>query len=217
MSQPPDNLIELPFGKAAPEEVFEGGPPPPDLRVAAVEACLFANPGVLSTLQLAVALRSDEPTVLSSLEALSQRLVSSGSGLRLVQVAEGWQLRTEARMAPWVAAIRGTRPFKLSRAALETLSVIAYRQPVAKAVVDEIRGVDCGGVLRMLLERGLVRAVGRSDEPGRPLTYGTAPLFLHTFGLRSLADLPNLRDFRALESDDAEAGPVNVIPFGEPR
>lgn len=209
----PDNVVELPL----PEEAEQGGPPPPEMVLAAVEACLFANPGVLSLLQLAIALRLDEPTVLAALEQLAARLTGNSSGLRLVQVAEGWQLRTDARLAPWVAAIRGGRPFKLSRAALETLAVIAYRQPVAKAVVDEIRGVDCGGVLRMLLERGLVRTVGRADEPGRAITYGTSPQFLHTFGLRNLAELPTLRDLRSLESDDAEHGPINVLPFQDHR
>lgn len=212
MSDLPDNVIPLSFGEPAAPTV---GPPPPELFQAALEACLFANPAILTENQLSTALRSSPSQVREALLALQQKFETLGSGIRLIQAGEGWQLRTDARLSTWVAAIRGVRPFKLSRAALETLAVIAYRQPVSKGVVDEIRGVDCGGVLRMLLERGLVRSVGRSDEPGHPLSYSTTPAFLHTFGIRSLSDLPTLRDLRALSSDDAES--ANVLPFGESR
>jgi segregation and condensation protein B len=112
-----------------------------------------------------------------------------------------------------VAAVRGGRPFRLSKPALETLAVVAFRQPVSKGAIDDIRGVDSGGILRSLLERGLVKLAGRSEEPGRPMLYGTTPAFLTLFGMRSLADLPTLRDLRALADDDPEAGVAPVVPF----
>ena len=211
MAENPENVI--PFPSHTLEDT--GGPPPDDLRLAALEACLFANPSVLTVPQLAQALRLREEDVLEDLGLLQEQLVRNRSGIRLVAVGEGWQLRTEARLASYVAAIRGARPFKLTRAALETLSVIAYRQPISKGVIDEIRGVDCGGVLRMLLERGLVTSVGRTDEPGRAITYGTTSQFLHTFGMRNLQELPPLREIRDLVRDDARESPV--IPFELPE
>lgn len=218
MAEDDDNVIELrpraPGAPATPGIVGlveppaagaddgELGPPPAELLIPAVEACLFAVAGVVTVAQLAAALKVDEGTVEGALEALRERQIRTGSGIRLVPVGEGWQLRTEPRMATWVASIRGGKPLKLSRAALETLAIVAFRQPVSKGVVDDIRGVDCGGVMRMLLDRGLVRTAGRSDEPGRPMVYGTTPAFLELFGMRSLADLPTLRDLRALQPGD---------------
>ncbi len=208
-----DNVVRLhPEAPRAPEP--DGtGPPPPELVIAAVEACLFAVSGVVTVAQLAQALRVDSSIVGGALEALGERLRRTGAGVRLAPVGDGWQLRTEARMAPWVAAIRGGKPVKLSRPAIETLAVIAFRQPISKSVVDDLRGVDCGGVLRMLLDRGLVRVTGRSEEPGRPITYGTTPAFLELFGMRSLADLPTLKDLRVLREDDS-GGPFRD---GEPE
>ena len=177
-------------------------PPPTALLVPAVEACLFAVGGVVTLTQLCSALHCDETAVRAALTALDARLTRTGAGVRLIAVADGWQLRTDARFAPWVATIRGGKPFRLSKPALEVLSVVAFRQPVSKGGIDDIRGVDSGGVLRMLLERGLVRILGRSDDPGRPLTYGTTPAFLELFGMRSLADLPTLKDLRQLQPED---------------
>lgn len=211
-----DNVVQfrpvvVERGDAERDESGERGPPPPELLVSAVEACLFASAGVVTVGQLAAALMLDAKVIEVALETLGERLRRTGSGIRLAPVGDGWQLRTEARLAPWVAAIRGGKPVRLSRAALETLAVVAFRQPVSKGVVDDIRGVDSGGVLRSLLDRGVLKVVGRSDEPGRPLTYGTTPAFLELFGMRSLADLPTLKDLRALKEDDAPDG--GVVPF----
>lgn len=220
---PPDNLILLP-GTRRPEpapplpegvEAASIGPVPTELLLPALEACLFACAGVMSTGRLAEALRVPVPAVESAIELLRERLVRTGSGLRLVPVADGWQLRTDPRLATWVAAARGGKPLRLSRAAVETLSIIAFKQPVSKGAIDDVRGVDCGGVLRMLADRGLVRVTGRAEEPGRPLTWGTTPAFLEMFGLRSLADLPTLRDLRALDAGDPTVGPVPVAERGE--
>jgi len=187
---------------------------PPEQLIAAIEACLFAVGGVVGIDQLAAALRVDAEVIEGGLAALRERLARGGSGVRLIPVGEGWQLRTEPRLAPWVAAIRGGRPSRLSRAALETLAVVAFRQPVAKGVVDDVRGVECGPVLRMLSERGLVRTMGRSEEPGKPLLWGTTPAFLELYGLRSLADLPTLRDLRAVDGPVSEG---TVVEFDQAR
>ncbi len=181
-------------------------PCPLDLLVGAVEACLFAVPGAVTVEQLAAALHQPSRHVMGALAALEHRLLHTNAGVRLVQIGEGWQLRTDSRMAVWVAAIRGGKAFRLTRPANETLAIVAFRQPVTKGVLDDIRGVDCGGVLRMLAERGLIRTDGRSDEPGRPLTWATTPAFLELFGLRSLADLPTLKDLRALGEGEDGAG-----------
>jgi len=211
-SDEPDNVFALhrvadvvPNGPVDPER-----PCPLDMLVAAVEACLFAVPGVVSLAQLSAALRVPEHHVAGALAALEHRLAHTHAGVRLLQVADGWQLRTDSRLAPWVAAIRGGKPFRLTRPANETLAIVAFRQPVTKGVLDDIRGVDCGGVLRMLADRGLVRTDGRADEPGRPLNWVTTPAFLELFGLQSLADLPTLKDLRALGDDDAPDGSFPV-------
>lgn len=221
-----DKVIAFPGATAAPPPAREEGEAagsdevaavPEELLVQAIEACLFAMPGVVTGAQLETALRLPRARVEAGVDVLRERLLRTGAGLRVVDVGDGWQLRTDPRLASWVAAVRGGKPFRLSRAALETLAVVAFRQPVPKAVVDDIRGVDCGGILRSLLDRGLVRMAGRSDEPGRPMTYGTTPAFLELFGLRSLADLPTLKDLRQLADDDPEESVVPVVPFPVPE
>ena len=117
------------------------------------------------------------------------------------RVAGGYQLRTHPSLGEAVAAFTGRRPVRLSRAALETLAIIAYRQPVTRSDVEDIRGVETGGVIRSLLDRGLLEIRGRKKEVGRPMIFGTSPHFLSTFGLRDLADLPNLREFQRLAED----------------
>jgi segregation and condensation protein B len=172
-----------------------------------VEALLFASDQPLSLKQLNVHLATPgEKMVRDALYRIQSRFRRPGSGIRLVEVAKGWQFRTDMRAARHVASMRGDQPVKLSKAALETLSIVAYRQPVTRAEVEELRGVDPGGILRMLSERGLTYVTGRKDEPGRPLLYGTTPEFLSLFGLRDLSDLPTLRDLRELQSDDGRDG-----------
>ena len=125
-------------------------------------------------------------------------------GFSLVKVADGWAFRSHSDFSGLVAALREQRPVRLSKAALETLSIVAYRQPVTKAEVDYVRGVDCGGTLRILLERRLLKIVGKKEEPGRPLLYGTTRDFLSFFNLGSLKDLPSLREYQELNEESAE-------------
>ncbi|MBI5016982.1 MAG: SMC-Scp complex subunit ScpB [Deltaproteobacteria bacterium] len=174
----------------------------------AVEAVLFAcsEPLPLARLEAVFAPDGVEPARLTAaLEALGA--ASDDRGVEVQEVAGGWQLRTRSAFAGWVARLETPKPVRFSRAALETLAVVAYRQPLTRAEVEEVRGVDCGGVLKSLLERGLVRAVGKKDVPGRPLLYGTAKRFLETFGLATLAALPSLRDLGDLAAARAEEEP----------
>jgi segregation and condensation protein B len=115
-------------------------------------------------------------------------------GLSLIEVAGGYQFRTKAEFAPWVQRLNLQKPARLSRASLETLAIIAYRQPVMKSEVDAIRGVESGGVIQTLCEKNLVRILGRKDTVGRPLIYGTTPEFLEIFGLKDLSHLPTLKE-----------------------
>ena len=128
----------------------------------------------------------------------------SSRGFKLVKVADGWVFRSHADFSGLIAALREQRPIRISKPALETLSIVAYRQPVTKAEVDYVRGVDCGGTLRILLERGLLKIVGKKEEPGRPLLYGTTREFLSFFNLGSLKDLPSLREYQELNEDSTE-------------
>ena len=121
-----------------------------------------------------------------------------GTGLELASTAGGWQFRTSAENAAWVAKLVAGRPARLSRAMLETLAIVAYRQPITRPEIDEIRGVDCGPVLKTLLDRALIRMIGKKEEVGRPILYGTTPEFLRTFSLKDLTELPTLRQFHEL-------------------
>lgn len=136
-------------------------------------------------------------------------------GVVLARVGGGWRLRTAPDLAVMVRRLWPDRATRLSKAALEALAVVAYRQPCTRLDVEDVRGVDCGGVLRSLLDRKLLRIVGRKDEPGRPLLYGTTPEFLETFSLPDLRALPTLRDLESMRAEEAaraQGGPPGVEP-----
>jgi len=189
------------------EDGEEVGPPEPHMLEGTIEALLFASDKPVTIKQLNSHMAEPGVSVVrEALYRIQSRFRRPGSGIRLVEVAKGWQFRTDMRTARYVAEMRGEQPVKLSKAALETLSIVSYRQPVTRAEVEDLRGVDPGGILRMLAERGLICVTGRKDEPGRPLLYGTTPEFLSLFGLRDLSDLPTLRDLRELQQDDGRDG-----------
>jgi segregation and condensation protein B len=132
--------------------------------------------------------------IAAALDQIRADLETSCRGVRLVEVAGGFQLRTPKENAAWVKRFLGGRPARMSRATLETLAIIAYRQPITKAEIETIRGVDVDGVVSTLLERNLIRAVGRKDVPGRPFLFGTTGEFLQLFNLKDLSDLPTLKE-----------------------
>jgi len=145
-----------------------------------------------------------------ALENLKSDYEKRERGLQISEVAGGFQLATRPEYAPWIKMLGKTKTSaKLSRSGLESLAIIAYKQPIVRAEIEAIRGVETSGVLRTLLERKLVRIVGRKDVPGRPIMYGTTRFFLQHFGLRDLAELPPLREFKELgESEQA------MLPIG---
>lgn len=125
-------------------------------------------------------------------------------GFNLVEVADGYTFRSNSKWAHFLRSTNEQRPVRMSRPALETLAIIAYRQPATKPEIDHIRGVDCGATIRLLLDRNLVRIVGKRDEPGRPMLYGTTKEFLSFFNLPGLGQLPSLREFSELSEESQE-------------
>jgi len=159
-----------------------------------VESLLFAAGAPVPLGRLVEALEGpSRAEVLRALQALAAGYEREGRGLRLVQVAGGYQLRTPAEHGPFVRRLLRERPPRLSRPMLETLAVIAYRQPCTRLEIEAVRGVDADAVLATLTDRRLVRIVGRKEAPGRPLLYATTHEFLEVFGLPDLAALPPLR------------------------
>jgi len=174
-----------------------------------LEALLFSATEPMEPSRLAAILREGpeggqgwpevkEQDVRDELAQLSERLAPRGLILR--EVAGGFRIGTAPDLSGWVAKLKGVvRPPRLSPPALETMAVIAYRQPISRAEVEAVRGVDCSGTLDTLVERGIIRITGRSEAPGRPILYGTTSLFLEHFGLKDLEDLPNSEELRRVK------------------
>lgn len=177
-----------------------------------LEAILFAADGPLGADQIAIAV-PDTPIeeIEGTLIELRERYENEERGWRLDFLAGGWQLRSHPDLFPYIERfLEGRRRARLSRAALETLAVIAYRQPITRGELEDLRGVDCGGVLQTLLERDLVAIRGRSKAIGRPLIYATTERFLEHFGLSSLADLPRLEEVENLWASDDIRGQIEA-------
>lgn len=178
-----------------------------------LEALVFASDKPMKSGELARLASAPTRQVKDAMAELKAEYATRG--IVLDEVAGGWLFRTSAQYAPFVRELAGGRPVKLSRAQLETLAIAAYRQPITRPEIDEIRGVDSGATLKLLLERDLVRILGKKDEPGRPLLYGTTTHFLEFFNLKSLKDLPTLREFTELSDESlrvAEAELGDVLP-----
>src|SRR5438270_2697560 len=189
-----------------------------------IEALLFSAQKPLSTKTIADVLRQagaeDEfspnqfanvrqAEVAAAIEQLKVEYIQSEHGFQLVEKANGWQLASDPKYAQWVRGLfPAPKPARLSSPALETLAIIAYRQPIARADVETVRGVTIDGVLQTLMERGLVKISGRAEIPGRPLLYETTEFFLDHFGLRNLDELPNVEELRTRHL------PVSLHPTG---
>jgi segregation and condensation protein B len=173
---------------------------------AILEAVLFVSPEPVPVARLMSILGTvSKAEVVQALGILTHDLDQDGRGIQLVQVAGGYRLVTKQEYGPWLKRMdKAKAAQKLSRSALESLAIIAYKQPLVRSEIEEIRGVETSGVLRTLCERKLVRIVGRKDVPGRPIMYGTTKFFLEHFGLQDLSQLPPLREFKELgESEQA--------------
>jgi segregation and condensation protein B len=167
---------------------------------AIVESIIFSADTPLSLDKLCELLPEyDRPAIRDCLAGLVSRHEERKGGFLLVNVAGGWQFRTPSSLQQYVMRNVKAKSVKFSLSALETLAIVAYRQPVTRAEIEYLRGVDCGGVLRTLLERRLIRILGKKDIPGRPLIYGTSKEFLEVFGLRDLKSLPTLKEIQALD------------------
>ena len=159
---------------------------------SAVECLLFVAGEPLTLMDIARALKCEAAEAEMAIRQLEKRLVEFESGLQVVEIAGGWQLATRPEHAETVAMLIARSEPKLSRAALETLAIIAYRQPVTQPEIEAVRGVQCGGVLKTLDDRRLIHEQGRKQTVGRPILYATTPEFLHYFGIGNIAELPPL-------------------------
>lgn len=139
---------------------------------------------------------SNKEAILEGIRQIQAEYGDPSKGIELTEIAGGYQFRTKPGWADWVNRLKKAKAVKLSQAALETLAIVAYRQPVIRPAIEEIRGVDSGSVLHTLMERGLIKMMGRKDLPGRPIVYGTSKAFLELFGLNSLSDLPKLQEIQ---------------------
>ena len=181
-----------------------------------VESLLFAADAPLKAERLAEALDLDKDVVVTALRQLVLEYQAMKRGFHLQEVAGGYQFRSRPEYAEWVRRLQKNRPFKFSRAALETLAIIAYRQPVTRAEVEYLRGVDSGGVVKTLLDKHLIRILGKKDIAGRPLLYGTTAEFLQVFGLADLSSLPTLKEFSELTPETLETEGAHLAQeFGE--
>jgi segregation and condensation protein B len=168
-----------------------------------VESLLFVHDQPLTLDRLALLLEEHERSdIRIALEELMQEYGAAKRGIVLVQVAGGYQLRSRPENADYIRRLTKSRGVKFSQSALETLSIIAYRQPVTRAEVEYLRGVDSGGVLKTLLEKKLLRILGKKDVPGKPLIYGTSREFLELFSLKDINSLPTLKEIQELAPPD---------------
>lgn len=177
-----------------------------------IEALLFSAQKPLATHELVSAIKgagdadelipnefakTSEAQVAAALEQLKIEYVEQGRAFQLAEKAEGWQLVSDSAYAPWVRQLfPAIKPARLTPPSLETLAIVAYRQPITRADIEAVRGVAVDGVLQNLMERGLVKIAGRAEVPGRPLLYETTEFFLEHFGLRDLDELPNAEELR---------------------
>lgn len=162
--------------------------------------------------------KTKQDEVAEAMRLLQEEYETQQRGFRIVESAAGWKVVTTQEAAPWVRQLfPENRPARLSPSALETLAIVAYRQPITRADIEAVRGVNVDGVMQTLLERGVVRITGRAELPGRPLLYGTTEFFLEHFALRSLEELPNCEELRRVElptavvADDSQPS----LPLGE--
>lgn len=168
-----------------------------------IESLLFVADTPLSIDRLKQILNmADGKEIRLALEVLSAEYEARNGGVTLSEVAGGYQIRTRPAYSEWIRRLLKPNPVRLSQPALETLAIIAYKQPVIRADIEHLRGVDCGGVLRMLMEKKLVKVLGRKEIPGRPLIYATTRQFLEVFDLKDLKALPTASEIEAMGRRD---------------
>ena len=190
---------------------------------SAIEALLFVSNNPLSLDRLKDIFEETAPEQIETqIQALRHEYDERGAGIMLAEVAGGYQLATRPENVSWIRKFKSVKvSAKLSKPALETLAIVAYKQPITRMEVEAIRGVNIGGIIRNLMERRLVKIVGKKDVPGKPMMYGTTLEFLQYFGLKDLSALPTLKEFQELEAGEEvmEEIPVagaDTVPSDEP-
>jgi segregation and condensation protein B len=170
-----------------------------------VESILFVADTPLSFDRLATILEEfDRDEIRRAIDAISSDCNAQMRGIELVLVAGGYQFRSRPEYADYIRRLKKVKPARFSPSALETLAIVAYRQPVTRGEVEYLRGVDSGGILKSLLDRKLIKIIGKKDIPGKPLIYGTTREFMETFNLKDLASLPTLREIEELADTDSD-------------
>lgn len=181
-----------------------------------LRALIFASEEPLGLPAILGALESEEISkdeLQTALGALMEEYAEGKCGILLRKIGGGYQFVTEPRVAPFVQKLNAAKPRSLTQAALETLSIIAYRQPIVRSEIETIRGVDSGGVLKTLLERGFLRIVGRREEAGQPLIYGTTSAFLELFHLSNLEELPSMKEIEAIVEEQNQKREGEELTF----
>jgi segregation and condensation protein B len=191
-----------------------------DKPISAAECVKYLKGAVESApedAEVAALAKTKPDEVAVAMRELEAQYGEEQRGFRLVESGAGWKAVTTPDAVPWVRQLfPENRPARLSPSALETLAIVAYRQPITRADIEAVRGVNVDGVMQTLLERGVIRISGRADVPGRPLLYGTTEFFLEHFGLRSLDELPNCAELRRVELPVADKGEEQPdLPLGE--
>ncbi len=184
---------------------------------AIIEGLLFVSDGPMTLDRLTELLPDYErASVRLAVQELRDDYELRNAGIHLVEVAGGWQLRTVPELMPYLSRMVKGRPARFSQSALETLAIVAYRQPVTRQEIEYLRGVDTGAVLKTLLEKHLVKILGKKDIPGRPIIYGTSKEFLEVFNLKDLKGLPTLREIQSLDETPVfevqEELPLQALP-----
>lgn len=180
-----------------------------------IEALIFASERPIREDDIKKILPAVKPKeIREALEDLTEIHEKDSGGMYIAEVAGGYQFRTRAEFSQYIRSLLEIKPKRLSRAAMETLSIVAYRQPVTRQDIERLRGVDSGGVLKLLLDRKLLKIMGKQDIPGKPLIYGTTKEFLETFGLKDLSSLPNLKEMNEL-FDEGEIEQQTSLLFGD--
>jgi segregation and condensation protein B len=182
-----------------------------DNMKAIIEALILASEAPLGLEKICAVLPElEKGEARKILEELIAEYNERAGGICLQEVAGGFQFRTRAEWSQWIKKLKGTKPPSLSASALETLAIVAYRQPLVKSEIESIRGVDAGHALKVLLEKKLLRIVGRKDVPGKPIIYGTTKKFLEVFNLKDLSELPTLRELKELNEPAENLVPVEA-------
>ena len=182
-----------------------------------IESLLFVHehPLTVDNIVKIIGDQAGKKEIKETLMELLAEYQGMGRSFQLVEVDGGYQFRTKAAYARWIKNLRKVKPTRLSQSALETLAIVVYRQPIVRAEIEHIRGVDSGWVLNSLLEKGLIKILGRKEVAGRPLVYGSSRRFLEIFGLRDLSALPTLQELDALRDKEGAEHQEGELPKEE--